>query len=619
MGTAMSLAAAPTVDSNPTGICRLQNELVRLTVDVDHGGRISQLGYLPSNHEYADKKGLCLAIDHFVEQAWPGELMEAKYEVAGQGADEKRAFVKLRRTVTGQWQGKTLDSLSGLVLEKEVWIEAGSRTVGVRLRILNSTSAPKQMQYWVQHIYTLGGDPAKQVYFRPSRRGISQLHFEHGNVGDDWVREPNAGWTAGFSNASGNALVFVMDFQKLEALYNCAQAGTQEWMMEPAAVPPNGAWETTYFLIPCQQTGSPVFASPECVLGMDFLPKADRLAMRLTAQPGGKVGGKLTWKCEGLLPPDRKSVSQSTEPISFAAFTPWTKEVDLGKHGSDDVIVQSEVEAGKKLGFEAIYGGGQAQRITMGLPPNRYDLAGPEKKQEATLVLNLEPRVKKTGRALYVHGLYAPMWKVREALQTLGLKTDDAYFQALVNAEQKILGWPAESAMNDYDVVILADIPAKPFGRDGLRSLVGYVRRGGGLVVLGGPTSYGNGGYDSSILAGLIPFQISGPFDNQPVMAGKRELGQPSGPLPKTLQFATRPAVIWANHAGKPKPGAEVWLKYGNRPFVVGWPVDRGRTVAVTGSVLGVPAKGETPFYEWADWPTVMASLVRWAAGGGSQ
>ena len=59
--------------------------------------------------------------------------------------------------------------------------------------------------------------------------------------------------------------------------------------------------------------------------------------------------------------------------------------------------------------------------------------------------------------------------------------------------------------LSAYDLVVLDDVSAHRLvaGRD--RALEGYVRGGGGLLVLGGPASFGVGGYPGTRLEALLP------------------------------------------------------------------------------------------------------------------
>ncbi|MBL8059070.1 MAG: VWA domain-containing protein, partial [Anaerolineales bacterium] len=69
---------------------------------------------------------------------------------------------------------------------------------------------------------------------------------------------------------------------------------------------------------------------------------------------------------------------------------------------------------------------------------------------------------------------------------------------------------PAElPALSEYASVILVDVPARAFSLRQMQALETYVRDlGGGLVAVGGPTSYGVGGYFRTPLANVLPVEM---------------------------------------------------------------------------------------------------------------
>ena len=69
---------------------------------------------------------------------------------------------------------------------------------------------------------------------------------------------------------------------------------------------------------------------------------------------------------------------------------------------------------------------------------------------------------------------------------------------------------PAELAnLADYAAVVLVDVPARQLTNQQMTSIQTYVRDlGGGLVVVGGPTSYGVGGYFRTPLEETLPVDI---------------------------------------------------------------------------------------------------------------
>jgi Mg-chelatase subunit ChlD len=60
-----------------------------------------------------------------------------------------------------------------------------------------------------------------------------------------------------------------------------------------------------------------------------------------------------------------------------------------------------------------------------------------------------------------------------------------------------------------YDSVVLVDVPARALGNNQMENLQAYVHDlGGGLVVIGGPTSYGVGGYFHTPLEKALPVEM---------------------------------------------------------------------------------------------------------------
>ncbi len=78
-------------------------------------------------------------------------------------------------------------------------------------------------------------------------------------------------------------------------------------------------------------------------------------------------------------------------------------------------------------------------------------------------------------------------------------------------------GFPtSDDVLKRYDCVILGSFAASQFTDAQVQALVRYVENGGALILLGGESSFGRGGYADSKLAPLMPWMIS---DNEPDLA----------------------------------------------------------------------------------------------------
>ncbi|MBI4351675.1 MAG: hypothetical protein HY550_09565 [Elusimicrobia bacterium] len=154
-----------------------------------------------------------------------------------------------------------------------------------------------------------------------------------------------------------------------------------------------------------------------------------------------------------------------------------------------------------------------------------------------------------------------------------------------------------------FDVFLLQDFDLARLAPDPnyARSLADFVRKGGGLAVLGGPSAFGSGGYGNlEPLGGILPVEVSARPDFEP---GRRARAVPA-PHPAAGDEARRgdaafwrgaPALGGANSFGPLKPGARAVFNYEDGGvFVAEKASGKGRTLALSG--------GET----W-----------RWKLGGG--
>lgn len=164
-------------------------------------------------------------------------------------------------------------------------------------------------------------------------------------------------------------------------------------------------------------------------------------------------------------------------------------------------------------------------------------------------------------------------------------------------------GLPMTAAeLFDYDAVIFGDVPRAVFRQGGdlaetaLRTLADFVvKRGGGLITLGGQAVYGAGLYQGSVLEEILPFGIDGMKDYQlagafliepepgalahPVMA----LGD--DPVASREAWSDMPKLDGCNVVGALKPAATLLAsryhdsrKY---PVIATHDVGRGRVLSL--------------------------------------
>lgn len=173
------------------------------------------------------------------------------------------------------------------------------------------------------------------------------------------------------------------------------------------------------------------------------------------------------------------------------------------------------------------------------------------------------------------------------------------------NPEQGLIASQAE--LFRYDVVILRDVSRALFRAGGdatetrLLHLVEFVtKRGGGLVVLGGQDVFRAGGYESSALAQILPFDLTPAFSGKPQFDGLFFVSIPkpayehpllrllADPAANTERLNSLRQLDGANNVGRFKPLATPLL---TRSLEL--PDAAGRPRTATVPVLGYMPAGE--------------------------
>jgi len=152
-------------------------------------------------------------------------------------------------------------------------------------------------------------------------------------------------------------------------------------------------------------------------------------------------------------------------------------------------------------------------------------------------------------------------------------------------------GLAAAGELGRFRAVVLSNVDAAALGHDYLRRLADFVYEGGALAMLGGPDSFGAGGYADGPLAKVLPVRVGageGLLDNpvRPRLRTEGELGRALADA-GAEGWNRLPFLAGMNAVAGPSAGAEVALEAseGARalgPMLVAARVGVGRTLALT-------------------------------------
>lgn len=193
---------------------------------------------------------------------------------------------------------------------------------------------------------------------------------------------------------------------------------------------------------------------------------------------------------------------------------------------------------------------------------------------------------------------------VRGRLRLLYIESDASEGRYLMQAMEKEgieldLRQPGNLILNfeqlgGYDGVILSDVPAHQLGEPLMNTLRDYVDKlGGGLIMLGGPGSFGVGGYYRSPIEEVLPVRLKAPDEEEKQSAAVAIVMDRSGSMAgEKLEMAKSAAIATAEVLGH-NDSLGVWA-FDSEAHVVAPMTRLTSTAAVSGQIAAVASGGGT-------------------------
>ena len=202
---------------------------------------------------------------------------------------------------------------------------------------------------------------------------------------------------------------------------------------------------------------------------------------------------------------------------------------------------------------------------------------------------------------------------VRGRLRLLYLESDPVEGQYLMQAMEKEGvqmeirqpgGIPTTlEAFSGYDGIVLSDVPAHQLGEPAMNAMRDYVDKlGGGLVMLGGPQSFGVGGYYRTPIEDILPVRLKSPDEEEKQSAAVALIIDRSGSMAgEKLEMAKSASIATAEVLGK-NDFIGVFA-FDSEAHVVAPMTRLTSTAAVAGQIAAVASGGGTnlqPAFEQA-------------------
>jgi len=183
-----------------------------------------------------------------------------------------------------------------------------------------------------------------------------------------------------------------------------------------------------------------------------------------------------------------------------------------------------------------------------------------------------------------------------------------------------------------FDLVIFQNFAYRPYRMEGyLPNIREYVRNGGAFVMVGGENSFGEGGYQSSALAELLPVDPAGVAPSEQLFLPRLTEEGLRHPITQLATSAEANQQMWASlpqlpgiNVTRPKEGAQVLLDHPhltvggtNAPVLAVREYGRGRAMALTTdaswywSLVAAGRAGGSPRSYERIWSNAIRWLVR--------
>jgi len=584
----------------------VENKFYEARFNPKDGGRLRSWIMKPSGKELAlqDKHG-GFFIDHFVGQRYPGELMYAPYEYEIIRNANDSVTLKLWRTATSK-------EYAGIRFEKSITLYSDKPIIDGDLTITNTTRETKSVGIWVQHCPGFGGSG---VFYRPTTRGVSiikRVADQSFDGGEEWVRNFTAGWMAGLDKKSGHGVVFLLDYDNLRTLYN-SEALTAEWFTYDMALPPGKSYSTKLAIVPVNEFAGFAHASPRLVMDIEPISEAGVSGFEYVLSSVSDPLKDVEIRSIAYKVRSKTSDTLAGLQLEEVGFSPSRGRVLLKEQLREPIALKVTVKAkGWSESFEWLYSPGVDDKGIAGYVARDEYLITRPKQNVKMLEEPTDLSIKKDGvlDVLLFYGLYTNWYGIEKAVE--GLQPSRIKISNAMPEGASYLPGSMEE-LSQYDVVVLSNVERQSLRDAGDVMLCKYVEMGGSLLLLGGPTTYGQGDFNNMELTKLLPVKFLPRFDVRWEKSGAVVTKLTDAPALEGVDFASNPRVFWI-HDVKPDSGADVLLKAGKRPFLITGKCGKGRVAIITGTPMGNPERGQVAFWEWTGWQKLLANILKWLA-----
>jgi uncharacterized membrane protein len=620
-------ATAQALPDNPSMI-ELKNDWLTVRIDLARGSRVASFLYKGFDNQdvvfdyAAGNGGLCK--DLWTVQGWPGEFDRRKFDSQIVSSGPNEVILKTSTTSTGIVKNQPNETLSDLLLTKTFSLRQGDRALHLKVEITNKGSKGKRPAYWFQNALDFDGERKNNLYWRPTRHAVDMISQDvNSEYGYWYVAIPRAGWCGVTQAKLKRGLMFLMDYNSTQQLYDNGAANTVEWMYEDTAIPVGKTWVTEITLIPTEGYAGyrhgdrdlvAHFETTETPAGLlvDHVLSAASAPLKDVTVKTRVIGAKDSWTAEA-------------EPFTVPelGFAPLTRQVPVAGIGAMPCVIQVTVTGtdaqgkSKTISYEDYYGGKAGRNLNLELLQPYYEFTAPPKIRQYLKPDDIKLQANAKPRILFVRGLWAEFQGVDEALKKMGnVEVVDAWMKQAALGET-LGNFPASyDELLSYNAIILANVSGGMLGDLGQEMLADFAKAGGGLLFLSGDRAYGQAGFSNPNFTSLLPVTFKSGGDYARLAKPSPLQVSADHPLVKGLAFPASAVVLYAHELASTNQAVPLLAYSDGRPAAVASAPGKPRVVLVTALPFGKDPAGMKLYFKDQVWQEFLSRSLDWLIKG---
>ncbi|MCX7430943.1 MAG: hypothetical protein NTY17_08075 [Planctomycetia bacterium] len=605
-------------------VIEMANDLLTVRIDLVRGARVASFVYAGFDNQdvvydvSVDNGGLVK--DLWTAQGWPGEFDKRLYESRIVKSGPAEVVLETSTLSTGAAKGKTNEALSDLRIMKTFTLRDGDRGLHVKVAITNEGAVGKRPAYWSQHALDFDGKRKNTQYWRPTRHGVDVIGQGIESANGYWyTAAPTAGWNGATNAALSRGLMFLMDYNAVQQLYDNVEANTVEWMYDDTAIPAGKTWVTEMTLIPTEGFAGYRHGDRSFVGHFEAYETPGGLLVQHVVAAGTMPLTDVTVQTRVRGARDGWAVSGEPLTVASLGFAPLVKRLPVLGVGAMPCVIEVTVTGKAADGsrqsatYADYFGGSVGRNVNLELLEPYHEFKPPAKKRQYLKPDRIERARNAKPRVLFIRGLWADFQGLDQALANrTDIEVVNGWMKRTALGES-LGNFPASyEELLSYDAIVLANVSGAMLGDVGEEMLADFAKAGGGILFLSGDRTYGQAGFANPRLLQLLPavFKTGGDYARlatpSPLVRGA-DHSLAAGELPSA------DALVLHAHDVRSAAGAVVVLALADgRPAVIATPPGQPRLVVVTPLPFGTVTTGGRLFFNDPGWHAFLSRTLSW-------